>query len=65
MLVHLAEQEGFVEYHLLTVWQELRVPREVSLLSPSSWNKHQRYQEWQDSIAGTGDGHPAAENTNH
>lgn len=33
-----AKQPTLVEYHLLTVWQQLSLPAKVSLLSPSSWH---------------------------
>lgn len=33
------EEEGLLEDDLLGVWQQLGVPAEVLLLSPSSWNE--------------------------
>jgi hypothetical protein len=63
VLVHRTEEERFVKDDLLGMRQELSVPGEVSLLGPSSWDKSQRNQSWQQAVRGTWYESPATEKT--
>lgn len=63
VLVYRTEEERFVEDDLLGMWQELSVPGEVSLLGPSSWNKSQRNQSWQQAVRSAWYESPATEKT--
>ena len=44
--MYLSKEERFMEDHLLSVGQELRMPAEMSLVHPSSWNESCLHQSW-------------------
>jgi len=46
-LVCLSKNSTLMEDNLLSVWQELCVPAEVSLCSDSSWQLGGEHEEWQ------------------